>query len=115
MNEKDLVEHLMRVLPADTAELIYLEASATSWSAAVGLHMEELGSLPDGTPLNSAVTGRRCPAGWRAWVPACKGSSWEELTFLRLTAPGDLTELDLFEELDQRRFNLNAQKVLYRN
>ena len=111
----DRLEHLMRILPTQDAELIYLEAQATSWLQAIGTHLDQLPQLDDGTPLSNSVTGRTCRKGWRNIVPAKPGSAWEELSFLRLTTRTTSTAEDPFDELDSLKFESSAHGLAYRN
>lgn len=112
--DADFVEHLLRLLPSDQAELVYLEAVNTSWRTAVGVHLDALKPFPDGTPLSSAVTGRRCRADWRTEAPAEPNSAWDELAFLRIATGTEGTDSP-FEELDNLRLAVEAKGLAYRN
>lgn len=114
MTEEARIEHLMRLLPADDAEIVYLDAQNIGWAAAIGNRLELVPDLPDGTPLSSTVTGRRCREDWRLHVTARPGCAWEELEFLRI-ARGSTPTTDPFDELAALRFDMQADSLLYRN
>lgn len=111
---QDLIEHLMRILPAPQAEMVYVEALNTGWRTAIGVYLDDLRPFPDGTPLSSAVTGRKCCDNWRGSVPPEPGSAWSELSFLRITSGAEETDSP-FEELDDLRLAAEAKGLVYRN